>query len=320
MTAVTELVRSCPWRPPDWRWLRASLLASGELKRNRQIDDAYVVNLARFAKLAPNAETPGDMSAIALRLPDVYWAYRLYSQEDPMRRAELEARVIGGESDEVIAVKMDYTLGMVRNYINGFYDVRDKLNKPNSDTYVLHTLIGPMLHRGMVEREYPTVWKYLAYVGGIAVFESYMGQSLKTDKPTDATGIRAWYKDASRDAMARKKMIAATTVPVNQFTQLQLLDVAAKFEEVDKDANPAAATESVAATLQVVFENMPLDIGQFAQPRIYSDEMNSYDSSAAELPTRHLILAAQNRLTEVEEIPQDLAYPESTHARTEQAG
>lgn len=315
-----ELTKENPWRPGDWRWQRASLLAADEIARNRRLDDPVVVRLERFARAVLVAENPADATSLALREPDIYWAYQLYRQDDPARRSEVEARILGGESREAIAGKTGISVKMLAAYEDAFYDVRDKL--PHR-SYVLHTLIGTALHRGMQERDYPLIWKYLSFTHGVMVFEAFMHHAIQPTRPTDADGVRACLTDGGRNALLRKQWTAATTVPVNTFTQLDILKVYAEFlkheRDADKDGGGGGASNSIVNNIQAVIQMLPIDVGAFTKPRVDSPVMAKYDASSAELSTPQLMLAVQGRLPEEESEPPKLTYPEPlSHARPEQ--
>jgi hypothetical protein len=276
-----------------------------------------VLRLARFARAALDEEHPSDAAVMAERDPDLYWAYQLHRQEEPGRRADVESRIIGGEDDDTIAAKTGIPAEVVATYSHSFYDVREKLKYPG---YVLHTLIGTALHRGLQERDYFVTWKYLAFTYGIHVFEAFLKQAIHATKPRDASGVRACLQDAGFSSLLRKQMLAATAIPVNQFTMPQILEVYAKFVEIDRKAGTdgAAASNTLLNNVQAVLNVLQLDIGIYAKPNIDAHALNDYDSGSAELPTRQLILAAQNRLGEAAGIPQNLKYPEPVnHARIE---
>lgn len=303
-----ELTRDNPWRPPDWRWQRASLLAAGELRRNRKFDDRHVQRLERFARTILTDDSPGTEERLASSDPGLFWAYRLFKQDEMSRKADLEARVIANQLPHLIAKRTGLMVEAVDAYELAFYDVRDKLEFTG---YVLHTLLGTAMHRGLQERDYPLVWKYLAHTYGPYVFEAYLNQSVKAGKPRDASGVMSCLADAGFAALLRKQMMAATGVPLNQFTQTQVLDIYAKFVEINRAGGQGntAGTDMLTKNVEAVLALMPLDIGPYTKPQVDGPMLSKYDASSEEMSTTRLLLAAQGQLSE-DDGPQNLKYPE----------
>lgn len=321
MRSVVELSKKNPWRPPDWRWQRATLIALGEVPEAVRGTEPSVRRLAKFAQLAVEAEDEGARILLASKSPDMFWAYQLYGQEDPGPRAEIEARIMARQTLTEISQKTGVDVSILEKYAQHFFDVADKLDHPS---YVIHSLIGSALHRGLQEREYATIWKYIAYKFGPVAFEAYMHQAVQPTQPRDPSGVQACFKDAGLGYLLRKQMIAALTIPLNQFTQPKILDTYMKLLEIDKMAGSdggAGASSSLVANVQAVLNCLPdaLAIGSFAQPRIDAPLLSRYDDSPSELPTPLLLMAAQGHQVNTDDIPHDLEYPElPNHARNEQ--
>jgi len=313
-----ELTNKNPWRPADWRWQRALLIVNGELRPNRTFDDRHVQTLTRFARQVFSDDRPDARERLALREPDLFWAYMLNVQDDPARRAEVEARIIANQPRGQIAVRTGIPESTLEAYETNFYDVRDKLIH---SSYVLHTLVGTAMHRGIQERDYALVWKYIAFTHGVFAFEAMLTQSIQPGKPKDATGVRACFADAGHSDLLRKQMLAAKSVPLNQFTQIQVLEVYAKFVEMERVAgqNAGAGQNMIINNVQQVLAMLPLDVGIYAKPQVDSPALASYDLSSEELSTPQLIAAARGLLPD-DEGPRNLKYPEPlNHARTDNA-
>lgn len=311
-----ELTNRNPWRPADWRWQRALLIVSGDLRPNRMFDDRHVQNLTRFARQVFNDDRADARERLALKEPDLFWAYMLNVQDDIARRAEVEARVIANQPRSQMAVATGIPESTLLAYETNFYDVREKLGH---NSYVLHTLVGTAMHRGIQERDYPLVWKYIAATFGVYAFEAFMKQAIQPSKPKDATGVRACFADAGYNALLRKQMLAATGIPLTQFTQTQVLEVYAKFVEMERVAgqNSAAGSSMIINNVQQVLAMLPLDIGTYAKPQVDTPALAAYDLSSEELSTPRLIAAARGVLPD-DVGPMNLKYPEPlNHARTD---
>jgi hypothetical protein len=310
-----ELTNENPWRVPDWRWQRANLLATGALRQNRRFDDRHIQKLSRFATAVMGDTDQYAQERLAIADPALFWAYRLAIQDEPHRRGEVEARIIANQTPEEIAAKTGIPEATIKAYEIAFYDVRDKLIYGG---YVLHTLIGTAIHRGIQERDYVLIWKFMAYTHGPVLLDAYVKQSVTPAKPKNANAVKACLADGGFGALLRKQYVAALTVPLNQFTQTQVLEVYAKFVEMERVGGQGAGSGSntIVNNVQQVLALLPLDIGPYSTPRVNDSMMAKYDASSEELPTAQLIEAARGRLSD-DSSPRNLKYPEPiNHART----
>ena len=300
MSTHIDLSPENPWRAPDWCWQRAALLARNELQPSR-VDDRTVKRATKFLRSLDRSETAGDTQLLFNRDPALYWAHRLYQGQNEMYslRAELEARILANDNPERMSTVTGLSEQAIQNYEQMFFDVRSRLK---CSGFILHVIIGTALHRGFTERDYQILWKFYGYTYGPDVLEALITQRIPSD-------LQGTFRDDEISSILRKSVLAARTVPVNTFTQMDLLNVRSKFLEVDK-AQPTGGTNSAAdmARIASVMETVVSAIGDFADDQGHSPIIREFDQSSSELTTVQLMQAAQGRLGNKLQ-PYNLTYP-----------
>jgi hypothetical protein len=127
-----------PWPEPARRWLRAEyLLAHG--RRPMRRDDALTREVWRFCRGLARCRGEADRARLARRFPHLAVAHDLYTSAEPLRRAELEARLLAGESDAAVGARMGMAADVVATYHGVFFSVRRRLAYPH---YVLDVVLG----------------------------------------------------------------------------------------------------------------------------------------------------------------------------------
>jgi len=322
MATSIELSPDNPWRPADWRWQRATRIAAGELRANRKFDDEHVTRAVRLARAVTDetSATGTGQNVLANSDPTLFWAYNLKNTIAPAMRAEVEARVLAGDSDDEIRSRTGTTLGTLRTYEQLFFDVRDRLG---CSAYVLHIVLGDELHRGsMSEKNYALLWKFFGYTYGPRMLDAIIGQAVAPYRPRTGAETKGALQDIGVGGMLRKQALSALTVPVNTFTQIDILQVYSKFVEIDRANGQARASmqpDSLLANIEAVLAVLPMDVGAFANLRVDSATLSKYDAGAGELNCRQLMLASQDLLPTDATDFDDLTYPEvNNHVQAQQ--
>lgn len=120
-----------PFRPLNWRYMLAKQLANGPLPPHleRFVDDTV---RAVAAALVSDQADPAVVTAVAL------------ADGPPLDIAELEGRVIGGQSDAEIADAMGLSEDVVAAYIAVFFDIWHLVKYPGAFRAIA---IGHIDHR-----------------------------------------------------------------------------------------------------------------------------------------------------------------------------
>lgn len=163
-----KFTRNHPMRSPDWRWQRAWNLKEQTRLARTDDNDRYVLAAIRYMRM-----TPQDRPAHQC------WAEQLAKKEEnAFVKAEVEARLLAGQSDEEIASRLGCDKAIIEYYEAWFYNVRDRLDRPS---YLWHRLVLPLLDGEDTSKE--GVWKLFAFLGGAEVLDEliYEGRSRRRE-------------------------------------------------------------------------------------------------------------------------------------------
>jgi hypothetical protein len=152
-----------PFKPLDRRWLRAGHLVESGLSPSPHHDDAWVERAVAYRRALAACRDDEDRLRLAERLPAVAEAHRLFTTALPLARAELEARLLAGESDDAIAAKMALTSAGVAAYQATFYCVRPRLR---ADGYIQGVVLGGTVHSGLAPDDREMLLRVCGYALG----------------------------------------------------------------------------------------------------------------------------------------------------------
>jgi hypothetical protein len=157
-------LEQCPYRRPDWRWQLAAHLPVGlRMRRRPELKDTWVKRVQRILR----AGTPG-MSPPWHRREEKFGgllnrACEIRFHPDPLVAAEVEAWVLSGSTQALIAERCGLPVEVIETYEKLFFDVRPRLE---AASYILHTVIGRPILYGFSLDDLGSIWKFCAYMRG----------------------------------------------------------------------------------------------------------------------------------------------------------
>lgn len=258
-----QCARTNPFRPPHWRWLRATGIANGtQPKAGRRRDGVesyrWINQAARFQQA--RASTVGDEAQVALAhtYPEIFWATYAYEDDNNATKWEIEARILARCSNWEIGYACGVSEGIVAAYEALFFNVRDRLRHSG---YIVNSVMGPSVHRGLSEREFDLLWKMYAYAYGPHMLQALI---TKFSNPTwcgTPDEVGAAVQDDTVNTMKLKAAIAAKTVPINLGTQVDILNVFTKFVEIERMSNSEGEAQNQIMThIGAMFNVLPLNV------------------------------------------------------------
>lgn len=197
-----------PFTPPDWRALDAARLAVGEKTKWAEEDDASVQEYADFLRRTAVGQSDrqlvddAEQSAMAI-------AHELY-REHGLRRAEIEARLVAGQSDEDIAGKCHLPPEVVAAYETLFCAVRDCLNA--HDYLVLH-LVGFGPQGGSQEQAVGRFWAAIAIGGDPLVLDKVIEVFHTARLPGQSAGLGVYLRPDADVPRSLQAVVASTVLP-----------------------------------------------------------------------------------------------------------
>ncbi len=270
MSTFLSCQKNHPYRPVDWRWERSKYLRElGITKVSRKYDDSYVMKAKQFQEDLASCGNELDRYTLLEKDEDLYYAYELWDSSDYENgnkkwevnpaRYEIEARILAGESFEFIAQKICTTSKAIKWYERLFFNVNDRLLNTG---YVLNQVLGVSVHRDLGTRDFALIWKLLGYFSGSVVLDSYITGFISDDKPTKRENVEEYFKDMARSTLSVKAAISAKTVPVNSYTQCQILEMYSRFKEVEATVDPAQVKNTMLANIGIMMGQIPFAVGR----------------------------------------------------------
>src|SRR4051794_21690040 len=127
-----------PLKGPSWRWQRSGYLLDHGRRPLPSSDDALTRAAWAFRGAQARCSDDADRERLASEYPALAEANAAHTRE-PLRRAELEARLLTGADDKSIAETMGLSPAGVAAYHDVHFEVRPHLKAP---VYILGVVLG----------------------------------------------------------------------------------------------------------------------------------------------------------------------------------
>src|SRR5262249_54011047 len=155
-------------KEPAWRWLRCGYLLDHGRQPSSRDDDA-TREAWLFGRALGRCRGEEDRERLARDFPALAEAHRLFTTDEPLRRAHLDARLLAGETDDVISSRCRTPPAGVTWYHAVFYEVRPHLK---ASSYIATVVLAGKPYRGIARDDHEAILKSLAFeLGGQMVDE-----------------------------------------------------------------------------------------------------------------------------------------------------
>jgi hypothetical protein len=300
---------SNPFRPVNWRWEQARFMREKKLRIPKGTSDDYVVQALKFQNGLAKCSDEIDRWSLMEELPDFYTAHLIYLRGDdedrhPMRYA-IEARLLAGQPYYEIAELIGLSTEAIQTYERLFFNVVEKLRFTD---YIMTCVIGPSVHAGLSDRDYDLLWKLFGYLYGPVVLDSFINTTSRRFRPESINEVDAVLADDTRSALQRKVAITARTFMLNPFSQSELLNIYARFLEVEKETNSGKAQDVILQNIQVMLNKLPWQAG--IETVAESATKQHYDDGAVELRTEELLTVSVGKELVYKPDVDGLKFPE----------
>ena len=237
---------SDPWQEPDHRWRRSGYLIRHRLWPFLGRDDPATWAVWRFRRGLRRCHCEPGRRRLARRYPALAEAHRLYRSAEPLRRAELEARLLAGDDDAAVAAKMGLSAAGVATYHDVFFEVRPRLAYP-------HYVLGVVLGGGRVfyapdPADHGLLLKLFGYqMGGpyIDVLLDYFRELFVLPESLDGLDEGALHRLQRK--LRTHLLLLATTTPAEALPPEEWLRLQGAMTAIPEP--PAAGTDGGASTL-----------------------------------------------------------------------
>ena len=235
-----------PWAEPARRWLRAEyLLGHGRWPMRR--DDGATREAWRFRRGLGRCRGEAGRGRPAERFPEMAEAYAAYTAAEPLRRAELEARLLAGQDDATVAAKVGLSAPGVAMYHDVFFDIRPRLG---ADFYILDVVLRGQAWYVPDPDDHGLLLKLFAYqLGGpyVDVLLDYF-----REPPVVPASLEGLDEAALRRLLGKLRtqlLLLATTTPAEALPPEEWLRLQGAMPPIPE---PAAGTDPRASTLAVL--------------------------------------------------------------------
>jgi hypothetical protein len=240
-----------PFKRPDRRLCRCRYLLEHGREPSASQDDeitaeawAYLRELGRCGQ--------GDIERLDRRFPIVAEAFRFFISAEPLRLAELDARLLANQSDGKIAERMGLSPTGVACYAGLCFDVRPYLR---CDGYVVNVVLGPKIHRGLTPGDHELLLKLFGYgLGGCGV-DAYL--DFLRDPPVVPASLADLDVPALRrlrDRLQVKVAVLALTTPAADLPPATWLRLLQQFAATRRGRAPDGGKDAVVCTIRAALD------------------------------------------------------------------
>jgi hypothetical protein len=235
-----------PWPAPARRWLRAGYLLRHRLWPSWGRDDPATWAAWRFRRGLGRCHGAAGRRRLARRYPALAEAHGLYRSAEPLRRAELEARLLAGLDDAAVGAKVGMSPAGVAAYHDVFFEVRPRLAHPH---YVLGVVLGGgRVYSAPDPDDHGLLLKLFGYhLGGpyVDVLLGYFREPLVLPESLEGLDEAALRRLLGK--LRTKLLLLATTTPAEALAPEEWLRLQGAMPPIPEP--PAAGTDATASTL-----------------------------------------------------------------------
>ena len=233
-----------PWPEPARRWLRAEHLLAHGRRPLWGRDDPLGWEAWRFRGGLARCRCEADRARLARCYPALAEAHGLYRSAEPLRRAELEARLLAGEGDATVAAKVGLSAPGVAMYHDVFFDIRPRLG---ADFYILDVVLRGQAWYVPDPDDHGLLLKLFAYqLGGpyVDVLLDYFREPPVVPESLDGLDEAALRRLLGK--LRTQLLLLATTTPAEALPPEEWLRLQDAMPPIPE---PAAGTDAGASSL-----------------------------------------------------------------------
>jgi hypothetical protein len=247
-----------PFQPPARRWLRCEYL----LKRGQSpsLEEDVLVQMAwDYCHHWRRCHSHYQRGVLACWFPALAQAHRFWHDATPLQRAELEARLLAGQSDDSIASSCGLSPAAVHICHELFFAVRPHLE---AAFYIYEVAIGPKAHQGLRSDDHDVLLKLAGYTLGAPAVDRLLAYFADPPLvPSSLTQLDTPALETLRQKLLVRAWILSLTVPADAAS-------AARLPAVQHPLAQACARQTAVVDVQNIFAPA-LDVREYlAEPAV----------------------------------------------------
>lgn len=251
---------------------------------SRRHDDDYTRRYRKFL-LQWNRQTESAHWKLFQDDPALYHAHLFNVQRDHEWKYIMEARLLSGETDELIAESFQVMPEVVDYYEKLFFNVRDRLS---AKSWIIKTIIGPAFRRepesdGMISSHMQhSALKLFAYFGGPAVLDVMLTGLEEGPIPLNPEKAMKWVDHAFETTIKTRAATAARNMRIDKWNVMQLLEIHQRFiQQTEMSDSAGGAGADYEDNVVAFLETVPLAMGKKASEN-KPQELLQYEHTAVE--------------------------------------
>lgn len=199
-----------PHCPLDFRFRDAQHLAESAPTQWADDDDSLVLDCAAFLRAVHAAETSRERVAARARFPLIR-ATVDFAEEHTLRRAEVQARLLAGQTDRQIAARCKIRPKLVGCFEQLHFAVRHCLRATD---YLMIRAIGRGRWEGFRNDQVGEFWNWCALAGGVVAVDFFVDRLKDVLRPGEPPTLLAYFD--RRIPLRVQGLVAAHAVPFNE--------------------------------------------------------------------------------------------------------
>ena len=270
-------------RSVTWRSDRVLELLKREPRPGRctSRDDYFVREFRSFMVKRRNIQSDQGFEELFDRNPGIWYAAELHDNLNPRRRAIIQAMLLSGQDDLVIAKTYGGIPEAVQWYEALFFNVRDRLEANN---WIQDSVIVPSYISQLDESPENTMLKFFGYYGGPVLLD-FMVSGFKKglNLPTSPEDLDLYLDKHFFTGIRRQSAMHVNMFEVNKYNVMELFNTHCRLIEIEKSSESAdEARNSMEKNILVMLEELPWAVG--AKPhKDMNARLSVYEDAAAEL-------------------------------------
>ena len=251
----------CPHDPcpdPARRWRRCRYLIHNKRWLHPTRDDDMTRECLRYLYDRRACPDAAARRQLARRHPAVAAAHRFFARAAPLQRAELEARLLAGQTDEAIAASCGLAAAAVAAYHALFFDVRDALDAAG---YIYDVILGSEVDARLTEDDQEVLLRLLGYAHGPAMVDAALRYFRDPPPPTVCLdGLDGPALAELRQRLQVQVLIQTLVTPACDYTRLELSSLTAAQPQApggDEEAALAPTADGPASPADQVAPDQP---------------------------------------------------------------
>jgi hypothetical protein len=199
-----------PFCPIDWRFQDAGNLAAGKRLNWADDDDSLVVECAAYLKAMGSAASGPERVAVRARWLFIRAASEL-AEKGSLQRAEIQSRLLAGQTDEQIAEKCQVRPELVACFEQLFCAVRHALKATD---YLITRTVGRAVQDGFKNDQVGEFWNWCALAGGVVALDFLVDRLRDVLGVDDQPTLMAYL--GRRVPLPVQGFVAAHVLPFNE--------------------------------------------------------------------------------------------------------